>query len=83
MDQNRLTMHQFSKVLLAIDNAHTVSQWALDCGPGFGTKNEIWVWKWSLILSQVKWREPCILSELIFLQPEHKQTYLYEERLGP
>ncbi len=29
-------MGQFSKVLLAIDIAHTVSQRALDCGPGLG-----------------------------------------------
>ncbi len=31
-----LTMDQFSKVLLAIDNAHTLAQRALDCGPGLG-----------------------------------------------
>ncbi len=29
-------MCQFSKVLLAIDNAYTVPQRALDCGPGLG-----------------------------------------------
>ncbi len=29
-------MGQFSKVLLAIDNAHTVPQRALNCGPGIG-----------------------------------------------
>ncbi len=29
-------MGQFSKVLFAIDNAHTVPQRAMDCGPGLG-----------------------------------------------
>ncbi len=29
-------MGQFSRVLLAIDNAHTVPQRALDCEPGLG-----------------------------------------------
>ncbi len=29
-------MGQFSKVLLSIDNAHTVQQRALDCRPGLG-----------------------------------------------
>ncbi len=29
-------MGQFRKVLLAIDNAHTVQQRALDCRPGLG-----------------------------------------------
>ncbi len=29
-------MDQFCKVLLAIDNAHTVPQKALDCGSGLG-----------------------------------------------
>ncbi len=29
-------MGQFSKVLLAIDNTHTVPQRALDYGPGLG-----------------------------------------------
>ncbi len=29
-------MGQFSKILLAIDNAHTVPQRVLDCGPGLG-----------------------------------------------
>ncbi len=29
-------MGQFSKVLLAIDYAHTVQQRAMDCGPGIG-----------------------------------------------
>ncbi len=29
-------MGLFSKVLLAISNAHTVPQMALDCGPGLG-----------------------------------------------
>ncbi len=33
---NRLTMGQFSKVLLAIGNAHTVPQRAMDCGPSLG-----------------------------------------------
>ncbi len=33
---NRLTMDQFSKVLLANVNVHTVPQRALDCGPGSG-----------------------------------------------
>ncbi len=31
-----LTMGQFSKVLSAIYNAHTVPQRALDCRPGVG-----------------------------------------------
>ncbi len=31
-------MGQFSKVQLAIDNAHTVSQRALDCGQGLACK---------------------------------------------
>ncbi len=29
-------MGQFSKSTIAIDNAHTVPQRALDCGPGLG-----------------------------------------------
>ncbi len=29
-------MGQFSKELIAIDNAHTVPQMAVDCGPGLG-----------------------------------------------
>ncbi len=29
-------MSQYNKVLLAIDNAHTVPQRALNCGPGLG-----------------------------------------------
>ncbi len=34
-------MGQFSKVLLAIDNAHTVPQRALDCGPDLGGLNQV------------------------------------------
>ncbi len=33
-------MGLFSKVLLAIDNAHTAPQRALDCGLDWGEKNE-------------------------------------------
>ncbi len=32
-------MNEFSKVLLATDNAYTVLQKALDCGPGLGGLN--------------------------------------------
>ncbi len=32
-------MGQFSKVLLAINSAHTVSQMILDCEPGSGGLN--------------------------------------------
>ncbi len=38
---NRLTMGQFSKVLLAIDKVHTIPQRALDCGPGLGGKTHM------------------------------------------
>ncbi len=34
-------MGQFSKVLLGIDNAHTVPQRALDCGPGLGVLKQV------------------------------------------
>ncbi len=34
-------MGQFGKLLLAIDNAHTVSQRALDCRPGICGLNEV------------------------------------------
>ncbi len=34
-------MGQFSKVLLAIENAHTVPQKALDCGQGLGGLNQL------------------------------------------
>ncbi len=40
---NRLTMGQFSKVLLAIDNAHTVLQSALDWEPGLDKKQVIFM----------------------------------------
>ncbi len=33
-NQQVLIMRQFRKVLLAIDNAHTVPQRSLDCKPG-------------------------------------------------
>ncbi len=35
-------MGQFSNVLLAIDEAHTVTQRALDCGPGIGGLNQVY-----------------------------------------
>ncbi len=36
-------MGWFSKVLLAIDNAHTLLQRALDCGPpGLGWLNQVY-----------------------------------------
>ncbi len=35
-------MGQFSKVLLAIDNAHTVPQRVMDCGPGLGGLNQVY-----------------------------------------
>ncbi len=35
-------MDQFCKVILAIDNAHTVTQWALDCVPGLGGLNLVY-----------------------------------------
>ncbi len=35
-------MGQFSKILLASDNAHTVPQRALECGPGSGGLNQIY-----------------------------------------
>ncbi len=35
-------MGQFSKVRLAIDNAHTVLQNALDCRPGLGGLNQVY-----------------------------------------
>ncbi len=35
-------MGQFSKVLLAIYNAHTVPQKALDCGPVLGGLNQVY-----------------------------------------
>ncbi len=38
---NRLTMGQFSNVLLAIDKEHTVPQRALDCRPGLGGLNQV------------------------------------------
>ncbi len=34
-------MDQFSKALLAIDNAHRVPQRALDCKSGLGRLNQI------------------------------------------
>ncbi len=34
-------MDQFSKVLIAIYNAHTVPQRVLDCGPGLGGLNQV------------------------------------------
>ncbi len=34
-------MGQFSKVLLAIDNAHKVPQRSLDCGLGIGGLNHV------------------------------------------
>ncbi len=34
-------MGQFIKVLLAIDNAHSVPHWALDCRPGIGELNKV------------------------------------------
>ncbi len=34
-------MGQFSKVLLAIDNAHTVPQRTLNCGPGLAGLNQV------------------------------------------
>ncbi len=39
---NRLTMGQFSKVLLAIDKVHTVSQRVMDCGPDLGGLNQVY-----------------------------------------
>ncbi len=35
-------MGKFSKVLLAIDNAHTVPQRALDCRPGLGGLRQLY-----------------------------------------
>ncbi len=35
-------MGQFSKVLLAFDNAHTVPQRALDCEPVLGRLNQVY-----------------------------------------
>ncbi len=35
-------MSQFSKVLLAINNAHIVPQRALDCEPGLGGLNQVY-----------------------------------------
>ncbi len=35
-------MGQFSKVLLAIDNAHTAPQRALDSGPGLDQEDPYW-----------------------------------------
>ncbi len=35
-------MGQFSKVLLAIDNAHTVPQHAMDCEPDLGELNQVY-----------------------------------------
>ncbi len=35
-------MGKFSKVLLGIDNAHTVPERALDCGPGLGGLNQVY-----------------------------------------
>ncbi len=35
-------MGQFSKVLLAIDKAHTVPQRALDCRPDLGGLNQVY-----------------------------------------
>ncbi len=35
-------MGQFSKELLVIDNAHTLPQWALDCGPGLAGLNQVY-----------------------------------------
>ncbi len=37
-----LTMGQFSKVLLAIDNAHTVPQRALEGGPDLSGLNQVY-----------------------------------------
>ncbi len=36
-------MDQFSKVLLAIDKIHTEPQRALDCVPGLGGLNQVYV----------------------------------------
>ncbi len=36
-------MGQFRKVLLAIDNAHSLPQRALDCRPGLGGLNQVYV----------------------------------------
>ncbi len=36
-------MGQFSKVLLSIDNVHTVPQRALGCGTGLGGLNQVYV----------------------------------------
>ncbi len=38
-----LTMGQFSKVLLDIDKVYTVTQRALDCRPGLGELNQVYV----------------------------------------
>ncbi len=35
-------MGQSSKVLLAIDKAHTVPQWAMDCRPALGGLNQVY-----------------------------------------
>ncbi len=35
-------MGQFSKVLLAIDNSHTVPHRDLDCKPGLGGLNQVY-----------------------------------------
>ncbi len=35
-------MGQFSQVLLANDNAHTVPQMARDCRPGLGRLNQVY-----------------------------------------
>ncbi len=35
-------MDEFTKILLAIDNAHTVPQGGLDCGPGLGGLNQVY-----------------------------------------
>ncbi len=54
-------MGQFSKVLLAIDNAHRVLQRALDCGPGVGGLNQV------MKLGPVKYNLPlvtCIIQNV-------------------
>ncbi len=39
---NRLTVGKFSKILLAIDKIHAVSQMSMDCRPGLYGLNQVY-----------------------------------------
>ncbi len=55
-------MGQFSKVLLAIDDAHTVPQRALDCGPDYGGLKKVMA-KTTFICSRLR-HKSCNFTKL-------------------